>query len=539
MALSAFPIGAPERAFANFAVACRVSGAAFVADHRGQPAALAAAGVQVPLLDAEGEGVHLGVDERRLVAEAVAADIATDAGLRGALLEGFCLFVSGALLAQQPGQLASAGTSSEAQLLDVLSLLLGKVQQRSESVAAAAALLLKTRVALPTADENAEVDMDSSARRGGAQEAHGVLVPMAQLTWGDEMPAGQLPSALPAELMQFPSCRRLQLQLLALQDAQLTRTQLQLLTRGGLLRLLFTEGGSTASAASGPAASDLAPLLAAMTTSGARSVAETAAYQLLSWLLNAHEEYQPDDGNSEWQRLLLRSLVHEAWWRWQEGLWSGAAVALPAAHAGAMAAPAQQQWAAAAAGPLRLHIAAGTALASGITSGPATLIADRSARLLQLKLAARQLRAATARCGSCGVDAAASWEWQAAGVVAAVTIAAHLPSIADREQREQLRSALCWMVDTRCAADSAAHEHGSEDARLLALTGDALRSSSHPVLQQLLQPVLLPALTGLLEGSAAARTASSRGEWLGWFMHLSKPGPLPIDHVQLLGCSIY
>lgn len=487
--------------------------AGFAADHRGQPAALAAAGIELPLLEVDGSEAapQLGAEERALVAAAVAADVAADSALRDALLEGLSLFVSGALLAQQLGQPVTA--SSEAELASVLQLLRSKLQAAAEMAAAAAAALLQTRVAQPT--EGGEDG--SAAAAAGGQEPQGVLVPVVQLTWGDEAADGRLPAALPAALMQYPSCRQLQLQLLALQDAQLSANQLHLLASGSLLSLLLAQAQPVRAQ---QAIEQLRLLIAAMSGGGgASSVADVAVYQLLLWLLEAG---QPQAGNAagdaggEWQQLLQRSLVHEAWYRWQRGLWTGAAAALPSPHASSLASAAQQQWAAAAAGPLRLHIAAGTVLASTVTAAPATLIADRSARLLQLKLAARQLRSAACSGGSdaastAGVAAAA--EWQAAAALAAATLAAHLGSVPDQELQQQLKVALAWLASERCTGGAVATaQQGDQDAQLLQLASKALGSSSHPVLRNLAHPVLLPALQGLLLGSAEAATASPRGE---------------------------
>ena len=483
----------------------------FAADHRGQPAALAAAGVLLPLLDADSSGgPSLSADERSLVAAAAAAEVAADPGLRAELLEGLSLFVSGALLAQQPGQAAPAG--SEAELEAVLPLLRAKLAQRAEQAGAAAAALLQTRVAQPEADD----DGMAAAAAGGAEQ-QGVLVPVAQLTWGDEPAGGQLPTTLPTELLRYPSCAGMQLQLLALQDARLAGAQLRLLASGGLLRLLLAIG---AEAAQQPGTTEgLRALVAAMVgSSGSASVADATSYQLLLWLLEAEAAEGGSGGaaGADWQLALRRSLAHEAWFRWQRGLWTGAATALPAVHASGAPAAAQQLWASAAAGPLRLHIAAGTVLATAVTAAPPALIADRSARLLQLKLAARQLRAAAsaASSGAAGPMAAATAEWQAVAALAAATIGAQLPSVADEQQRQQLEAALAWLAGERFssgALQAAASQHAARDAELLQLAGSALGGSSHAVVRELLQPVLLPALEALLQGSAAAPTASPQG----------------------------
>lgn len=493
--------------------------AGFAADHRSQPAALAAAGVQLPLLEVDGEhALALTAEKRAQLAAATAAQVAADSALRSSLLEGLSLFVSGALLAQQRGQAAPAGSESE--LAQLLPLLRGKVQQRAEEAAAAAAALLQTRVAVPAGDGE-DADMADGPPDGG-QEQQGVLVPVAQLAWGDEAAEGQLPTSLPAELLQYPSCRDLQLQLLALQDAALGATQLGLLAGGGLLQLLAQHMPAQQQRVT----EQLRQLVVAMAGSGGSAgVADAAAYQLLLWLLEAQQAggAASDAGGSEWQLLLQRSLVHEAWFRFHAGLWSGAAAALPPVHAGAVAAAVQQQWAAAAAGPTRLHIAAGTVLASAVAAAPATLISDRSARLLQLKLAARQLQAAAAAgSGSSSSSAASSQaaaEWQVAGSLAAATISALLPSVPDPEQRRQLQTALAWLAGDRFSGGNPAGQ-AEQDAQLLQLMSTVLPSSTHPVLQSLLQPVLMPALQGLLQGSAAAGSMAAPGARLACAVRL-------------------
>lgn len=487
----------------------RVGAAGFAADHRGQPAALAAAGVQLPLLDVDSEqAAALSAEERAQVAAAAAAQVAADPALRSSLLEGLSLFVSGALLAQQPGQAAPAGT--EAELAQLLPLLRGKLQQRADEAATAAAELLHTRVAVPAGEEE-DAEMAAAPPVGG-QDQQGVLVPVVQLAWGDEASEGQLPTSLPADLLQYPSCRALQLQLLSLQNAALSSLQLGLLASGGLLQLLAQQ----ATAQQRVDTQQLRQLVAAMVAGGGSAgVADAAAYQLLLWLLEAQqsEAAGSDAGGSEWQQLLQRSLVHEAWFRWHSALWSGAATALPAVHANAVAALVQQQWAAAAAGPLRLHIAAGTVLASAVAAAPPTLIADRSARLLQLKLAARQLRAAAAAedSNSSARASHAAAEWQVAASLAAATIAALLPSIPDLEQRQQLQAALAWLAGERLFGSHAQPGQAEQDAQLLQLASSVLASSTHPVLKSLLQPVLLPALQSLLQGSTASCSMTEPG----------------------------
>jgi hypothetical protein len=487
--------------------ASRVGAAGFAADHRSQPQALAQAGVHLAELDGEGGGRELNAEDRDAVAAAAAAHVAADPALRAALLDGLCLFVSGALLAQQPGG-AAAAAGAEAQLGGVLPLLHGRVQSAADAAAAAAAALLATRVLAPAPEDGGDAHMTE----GGAGQQEGVLVPVAQLTWGDEAggggAGGQLPTALPAELLRYPSCRQLQLQLVALQDAQLSRRQLRLFASDGLLRLLNVGLGGGGGQPPPSLAASLRQMAAAMAGSAASSVADAAPYQLLAWLLEAAG--QREGGADAWQRSVVASLAHEAWWRWQQGLWQGASAALPPAHAAAAAPSAQQRWLAAAAGPMRLHIAAGTVLATAVAAAPPTLIADRSARLLQLKLAARQLRAAAVEGQDSGSVAGA--EWQAAAGLAAATLAAHLPSIPDAQQRQRLQAGLAWLAAERFSPACPASQRASDGAQLMAAAEKALGGSSHPVLRALLRPVLLPALRALLEGGGAEGAADSRGE---------------------------
>ena len=498
----------------------------YPADYRGQPAALAAAGVHLAMLDPVDAGADeeqqqqeqgwqkLGAEDRGLVAAAAAAAVASDPSVRSALLEGLCLFVSGALQAHQPGQPAPA--ASDAELAEVATLLRHTLQQRAEAAATAAAALLLQRVAQPVVEAPDGDGMLAAAAKSssGVQLHAGIMVPVAALTWGDEAAqaaAGQLPTVLPAELMQYPSCRQLQLQLLALEDSQLSWHQLHLFAMaGGLLQWQLPSEGAPAQVLSPSASDQLRQVAAALASSGGSSASVAGIYRLLVWLaVEAAAPAGNSDGvGAEWRQLLRRSLAHEAWLRWHQSLWGGAAAGLPAAHAAAMPLSAQQHWAAAAAGPVRLHIAAGSVLASAVIAGPPALIAERSARLLQLKLAARQLRDwAAASSGAetpTAAAAAVAMQWQAASAVAAATLAAHLPSVADTEQRRQLERAIGWL-----AAGPQVSEGGTQ---LLQVVSDALRGSSHPVLQELLHPLLLPALQGLLEGSAAASSAIAQGE---------------------------
>ena len=225
--------------------------------------------------------------------------------------------------------------------------------------------------------------------------------------------------------------------------------------------------------------------------SGCRSVADAAPLQLLLWLHNAQQR------PGEWPQLLRASLAHEAWFRWQQALWGGASAALPAAHRAACAPRVVQQWEAFAQGPMRLHAAAATVLATGVTGAAAAPLAERAAKLVQLKLAARHLRQLSTGKVACNQAQLAASEWRAAAAVAAVTLAAHQTSVGDARLREQLAQAM----DSLASGSASTQEQG---AGLLRTVHAALAASTHPVLQSLAEPVVLPMLHALVQGPAEA-----------------------------------
>lgn len=118
-----------------------VMGAGFGSDHRGQPAALGAAGINLTALQ-EDEGPLLAED-RELLAAAVAAAVATDSQLRRALLEGLCLFLASAVLS------IDAGSIGGGELEDMPRLLRERLEQRAAEEADVAVAVLRTRIGEP------------------------------------------------------------------------------------------------------------------------------------------------------------------------------------------------------------------------------------------------------------------------------------------------------------------------------------------------------------------------------------------------------
>jgi hypothetical protein len=193
-------------------------------DHRGQPAALAHAGISLPALeqpDADTPAA-LSAADRASVAEAAAASVASDVALRSALLEGLCVFASGAVTdggasAGPEGQAASlAGHSA---LAEVPRLLAAEVASRAEA-AAETALALQHSLRSGQQQPQQEEDEGEEAGGGAAEAPTGavmVAVPDARAAADGEERGGSLPEIMPASLMLYPSCRAMQLGLLALQ----------------------------------------------------------------------------------------------------------------------------------------------------------------------------------------------------------------------------------------------------------------------------------------------------------------------------------
>lgn len=197
---------------------CSVGTRGFEVDHRGQPAAVARAGIAVPSLEQQDTPdplAALPAAERASVAEAAAASVAADVGLRTALLEGLCLFASGAVTGSQAAP-STAAAQGAAGLAEIPRLLTAEVASRAESAAQAAIALQQSLRAQHQQQEGEGAGAAVDAATGSGAM---VAVPDARAV-GDEEVGGRLPEVMPPRLMQFPSCRAMQLGLLALQVSQ-------------------------------------------------------------------------------------------------------------------------------------------------------------------------------------------------------------------------------------------------------------------------------------------------------------------------------
>ena len=484
--------------------ATTVGSEGFAADFRDQPAALAAAGIALELC---GQQEHLPAADKQLVAAAAAAAVASDVALRAALLEGVCLFVYGSVVDRNSG---AADQPSSAALEEIAVLLQKRVAQRANAAAAGALALLEYRTGEWCGTVNPSIVVGAegipprpslkASSDGPLKCLHGCLTAAQSSEESDGKAAGDpalaLPAispevapgdGLPAELMYHPSGRTMQLDLLGLRDLAMTARQLRLFSSAGLLSLLLPGSPSPF----GPPPRSLQDQAALLVESGCRSIAEAAPLQQMAWLAELPEQ-GPQSGRQ--QQLVRMSLVHEAWFRWHQAMWHGSAARLPSSHLAAVPAAAQQQWAALA-GPMRLHMASGTVLATALAADTGSAIGERAARAIQLRLAARQLRE---RCceGSATEATVAAAEWRAAQLILAATLAAHLFTVPEG-QRGQLEQA----IDALAAA---AEVDPAQQQPLLDAVAVAVSVSSHVVLCQLLRPVLLPALALLLGGGSGS-----------------------------------
>lgn len=512
----------------------RVGPTGFETNHRGQAIALLDAGIDSAAV-LEGSDTELSTEDISLISEAAAASVAVDAGTRRMLLEGLCLFASGTVLAdhalQSEGQgaVALAGGSNQS-VQDVPGVLQGEVTKRVAAAAHAMLRLLKEQSGEGGALSNYEkknvacLEIQPSLRShlllwasctaaaaalGSPEVPSGtsaavVAVPVVQLSWGDERAptTDLLPEVLPEHFMVYASCRTMQLNLLALQDAHGRLRQLALFTESGVLsQILPAEISRLPDLQS--AISDLREAIATGLTEGCTSVLDLAPFQQLKWVLEAQ---QHGGGMRQWQLPLVRSLVHEGWFRWQQGLWSGPSALLPAAHAKAMSSAAIQKWEDMA-GPIQLHASAASAHASAIVMDRSVSISDRMAKLLQLKLAARHLcrTIGALPLSAAGGAATPAEEVQAAAILVASTLATHLETVQDAAARGQLADALQGLVAVRCPEDVQ-----RSGAGLLAAVQSALEASNHAGICGLLQPVVLPCLQAILDCFA-----DSTGAWAG------------------------
>lgn len=233
---------------------------------------------------------------------------------------------------------------------------------------------------------------------------------------------------------------------------------------GGVLRLLLTQGGSSADR---DVVVILRRLSSSLLRSGRHSPAACAPLTQLAMLL--------EDGAStawaldvqRWQATLIRSLAAEAWQRWLRGLCAEPATSLPG----------------------RLHASELTRLVGKIAAGTSVAIGAVDARKAQLSGAAQALlrhRVPNSR-------AMAVSERAALRAVCAATLAAHSDTIPE---------------DLREAFGAAIHDLLSHDqpaaGDVVSLLAHAVNGSSHSGLRQLWLVCFMPIVQLLAHGEEFA-----------------------------------
>ena len=440
----------------------------FEVGHRGYLAVLESVGVclgsylcDTPMQDdVDMEKQHV---EKETVAQCVMASISSDAHLRRSLAEGTCLYASA--LALNKGKVQG--------LPDLLC---------SEVSATAAAVIEEAVKALQPAD----VAMMMSDQDASSKEDRKQLLPMSQLALVDNDDAA---GTLPKDLMLFPSCRGYQLLLLGLQGLSGSKALLETLCNHVLGLLMMPLNGICSLQAS-----EFRDAFHLCLSSNGRSTVEASAYLQLQWLAESPNE------ENEWQNRLAQSSAHQAWYSWLHSQLDNVSdcASIIKTH---LSGRAYQRWKLFD-GPMRAHTSCMSGLAVILSSGHQARIADRSAKLLQLKLASRQLREPRR------AESRAHMEWKGCITVLAVTLQAHVSSVPEGQERNDFSAGLDWLCRHRIR--SSERSPVADDSFLCDMK-KTITVCSHSVFKEMLGAVLLPCMQELLLKSEEAVGGSADG----------------------------
>lgn len=518
-----------------------VDGEGFKIDQRGHPALLSVAGILIPSLKHAADGGMLDNDEddshvdiclsprqKQVVAEAIAASLASDLRLKAALLEGACLV--GASLSLE---VSNQHINNNKNIAALYQLITKELKHTALQVAEQAIEFVQD---LPAAAEDEGMDGVS----GGGSPLLEVLptkVPHADLTWGDTVPMssdynswmnGVLPKTLPVELMMFASCRDMNLGLVGLQDTGMSsRIFFQLASSSctGLLQADCSAAADWKSSSKvqeggeqkiiGKHTESLRRLASECIVSGCRSAAEASVYLQLAWLLEAGVQFPLSlELNSKDNIQICLALIHEGWFRWLQSCQTGnrPSDCLSLTLTSFISNP--QRWQRFA-GPMRHHLATRSVFALSIAGSSDVPIADRSAKVLQLKLAARELRMSGQTTSGSSL-LLARLEWTSTIYLFASTLEPYLPTISNVDIAVQLKEGLRWLVEERVVLVTTEGDEFPEavvesQASLLRLVSQALEDSNHDVLRHLAQPVFVTCLTVLLLDTKASSDAGPHG----------------------------
>lgn len=408
---------------------------------------------------AEHENAQTAPHVHEQIENAIIAMLVSDIDLRRIVMEGTCLFEAGAHV---KGSGSAAGASS------VDAVYAGVIETFEE-----------TARAFSTA---AAVVADPAKNSGSSCQ------PTAA---GREVETTKLPLALPAHTLSYPAAQEMQMELAVWADLSCSKSQLHVLAGhdGAVLGLLcFQDSRSSIAGALRLPYPRLARIVQDVISSGCRDVYEGVPYNQLCWLIDASAPgvHEVSLASPEWHLEMLRSLAHEAWYRWHRGLWWWGADSFPSKST--LSNNLRQ---ARHNGPIRLHLSTLTMHAAPLTSGSGVEIKNRMLRMMQLQTAARQLRSAYAtKIG--GDPAVAVAEWRAAVLVSASVFASHAPDM-HQEDQAGLLAAIEQMGDMT---------PDSVNPELLGLLDRAIERCEHTKLRELGSAVLLPAIQALFAEDA-------------------------------------
>lgn len=541
-------------------------GAGFKVDGRGQPAGLAAAGLdwqellqqavqavqqqQQQLSAADGgDQAVLGpvrdalaavtnglegssaVQLRERLAAAAAAVLSCDKGFRRSVSQGLAMlgFVPHMqLLRQQQG----GGSSSSHTNVAALAAVADSLQQQ------AFALLLPVLTQIITAPQPQQQEAAGAAAVVVAGKAAN------SSSW----------QLLPSRAMLSVSARALQLDL-----QQLVHTS-AMQQEAALAESLLAWMVSTASTATGSLApgsqQQLQQLLGALrwylqTTGPAscqRSAADLVPYQQLSWLINSMLDNQQQLSHQQLMQQVLPGLLHDAWYSWQSGLWAGGSEEdsqySSQGTSGGIGSSSSRGDGSALFGffkglslprkvtgsPLLLHLASRTAAVLQICAADAADGSSKAARLQQLSLAVQQLQKQSSGTAAGGRSSSSSEACSVLGLLLGQLLLAHVSSFPPAEARTLQQ--LVQQLTVWCSSSIGdSYPDASAAGQWLTQLRIVLSSSSHSTLLAVQHMLVTCAEATLSKGKPQQQ--QQQGASSSWYQQLSIQGWCWL----LLGCA--
>jgi midasin len=547
-------------------LASRSASKVFAVDGTGQAVGLAAAGVDVAQLIGDalrqfemaragadstdegmagvGVGEEVGPEVREQLAAAVAAGVACCPVLHAACVQGLALLHTAAL--PQAAALCSGSSSSNNVKQDA--------RQPSVDDAVQVPVLLQQQVALRAqqlATGAVKQYCTHQQQQAGADAGSSTAV-AAALSRG---------MCLPGAAMATEGCRTLQLNLMQLYGSSLVNLDFDLLTQLFGWAVAAATGSASSSSSVGRLQGLLQELVEVSSSQCVRDPQGLLSHQQLVWVLGSFQQAaaaaEVQGGGaasnqqlSEMQQQLLPSLLHAAWYAWQQAAWASgsslAALVNSSSSTGADLVKSrskrglQVDWELLH-GPAQRHLATQTAAVQQLVGFGSGDVTTQRQRVTQLRLALQHLLSVGAVATSSSSSSSGSG-WGMLGMQLAVVLLAHTSSLPEEASRSQLQQLVQQLLLEQ--------PHGSEQQQQqqpgwlqprLQQLGQLLGSSSHSLLRS-----LAPQLLSCVEATAAAlhnttstssttsssSKHSSRAAGGGWQQGLAAEGHAWV----LLGC---